>query len=428
MIFSYSGSMQFVIKGTRFPFVGASSSNEGLGLVGSKPFFVTIDYGDSAGAVKYDALLFAGIYRVRLLDYDNVNVNPALGNYAGKLLDNRNDRLIRITCSNWSVIIQLVFNNLPFSKEQVLGMPFNLMTGLVSINNNFSASQASYGFITEVNKSLFSLNKLNTFVVSLGMFSPSSRYYGYIQPDMLNRNITTIGFDSYGFPGKSFIQTNLVGINASSMPNLKTLGLGGLGQYYYDDNSGAGPFPVQWTRLPALNALQFDRPLFTRIPDRYNDMASPTFSTIRLTGAQTVVAWPVSLANLTELTLVEVAGANRFTSDVPAYLSANKKLRTVAFTNAANAATQPVGWIDALIDNWYNFIVANASLASGSSPFRGMIMNYAVSGGVAGQVPSGVYKAPEGFVVGVSNGVPSNAQEKLYVMQVQYAHVWTVPS
>lgn len=426
MIFSYSGDMRFYIKGTQFPVLGQASTNAGLGFLApsTSPFTISIDYSDGAGYTTYASAIVGGFQRVQLFDYNGTNVNPTVGAYAGKTFTSVNDRLIRVKCSNWSLITQFAYNNIPFSKQQVFGPPYNLMTALTTISSNFSLTQATYGFVTELSSGLFNLKNLTSFGISLGIFDPSSRYYGMIQNDFLNKNLNILGFDAYGFPGKTFAQTNISAITGTSLPNLTQLSIGGNGIYYFDDNSGDGPFPIQWTTLSGLIRFNIDGARWTKIPDRVNQL-SPTLQFLTMSGTSTITDWPADMSNLVNLAGLTYNAANNFTNSVPSYIAALTKLKNVTFNNIA-LSTRPAGFINTLIDNWYSIIVANAPMTGANSlPFRGMAMNFSST---SGQVPTGTYQAPSGFVLGSSNGTPANAQEKVYVMQVQYGHTWTIPS
>lgn len=92
-----------------------------------------------------------------------------------------------------------------------------------------------------------------------------------------------------------------------------------------------------------------------------------------------------------------------------------KNIRISGFKLAVNK--------DTYIDNMYNFITSEASIASGNTKFRQMTMSIVNTEIIT--TPSGTYQQPAGFVLGVSNGTPASPLEKIWVMVNQYQHTWS---
>lgn len=73
---------------------------------------------------------------------------------------------------------------------------------------------------------------------------------------------------------------------------------------------------------------------------------------------------------------------------------------------------------DAHVNNWYDFIIANASVSLGNTKFRQMTMNFGYSGAtVRNERPSGVYQ---------DVATPTTPMEKIWKMVNVYKHTWHV--
>ncbi len=81
--------------------------------------------------------------------------------------------------------------------------------------------------------------------------------------------------------------------------------------------------------------------------------------------------------------------------------------------------------MDDFVDSVYSFVVANASMALGNTPFRQMnIITYDSDRPVNSWRPTGTLQEPTGYVQGSNNGNPSAPMEKIYVLTNQYEHSW----
>jgi|GEM_PF-4038107 len=127
----------------------------------------------------------------------------------------------------------------------------------------------------------------------------------------------------------------------------------------------------------------------------------------------------------TALKLISISQLYGFETTVPLWFSSLVNLKT--FSCWGTFLTQ--ARINEFVDNFYAFIVANASMAAGNTKFRQMTVDtYGVSSTIQAMSfrPSGTYQQPAGYVAGSSNGTPASQMEKIWILTNQYSHSWTV--
>lgn len=122
---------------------------------------------------------------------------------------------------------------------------------------------------------------------------------------------------------------------------------------------------------------------------------------------------------------IDVIRANFFTTTIPVWFSLLTKLNYMW----VGASFQNSGGIDSFVNNFYDFVVTNASMSVGATPFRNMTID-AYGTNISDQDnstrPSGTYQQPSGYVQGSSNGTPASPMEKIWVLTNQYGHTWIV--
>lgn len=130
-------------------------------------------------------------------------------------------------------------------------------------------------------------------------------------------------------------------------------------------------------------------------------------------------------SNCVDLSILRIHRLSDLTTSIPAWFDSLVNLKTMN----VYASFQNTGGINSYVDNFYDFVVANASMASGNTAFRNMTMD-AYSANITDQNnstrPTGTYQQPSGFVLGSSNGTPASPMEKIWVLTNQYGHTWTV--
>ncbi|BAV09410.1 hypothetical protein SAMN05421788_101846 [Filimonas lacunae] len=416
----HGGNISFIVTGTAFP-TGTIS------LIASKAFTITVYHNDGTVPITYNSVSNA----IYLYPVGNTSIDATIGRFGGKTFadGNKTDRIITITCSDWNAITSLGLSGQQFSKTQVLGVPFRLMRNLAGFSAiNGLASGTIYQHISELDQALFTLPKLRTLQLGGISFEPTSRYYGYMQPQMLNPQLTNLAIGGPGFTGKTFGASNLTAINGTSMPNLITFGFNA-GMISGDDNGfGEGPFPMEWTTLSKLASFNCNATQWTKLPDRLNDL-SPTVISLGITYCANLKAWATDLSNLPNLATLILNGCTAFPTTLPSYIGNLTKLKTLNY-NGVFPLTRTAGTVDELIQSWYEYVVNNVSLTdSNTVPFRGMKFDLraldVVNNPNSVQIPEGTYQASTGFVQGSNNGTPTSSLERLYVLEKNYGHTWS---
>lgn len=80
-----------------------------------------------------------------------------------------------------------------------------------------------------------------------------------------------------------------------------------------------------------------------------------------------------------------------------------------------------------LVVGWDQITMTSAAKDGKRNQFYGLSVNmYRSTFPDENQRPSGAEQAPEGFVKGVSNGIPATPMEKIYVLKNNYAQRWTI--
>lgn len=127
----------------------------------------------------------------------------------------------------------------------------------------------------------------------------------------------------------------------------------------------------------------------------------------------------------TTLIRIFIGRLPNFTTNIPAWFSDLVNLKQIN----AQASFQNTGGVNTFVDNFYDFIVSNASMSVGDTQFRTMSISLTSANAtdIANSTrPSGTYQQPSGYVQGSDNGTPASQMEKIWVLVNQYAHTWTV--
>lgn len=211
---------------------------------------------------------------------------------------------------------------------------------------------------------------------------------------------------------------NLTNINlVSNIQNLRSLAISA---NMMRNNS----FPTTLKDIPTLETLYTGGNPFTIFPSAIGDCAQ--LKTLVLSDSDgydyntTMTSWGDGIGkmvSLSTLTYAVSASAN-FPTTVPTgvgtcILLKNIKVKQSFATSQART--------DAFVNNWYDFVVANASLVSGNTKFRQMVFDMGNTIG-AGSIlrPSGG-ATPSSIV-----DPPTTPIEKIYYLCKKYAHTWTI--
>jgi hypothetical protein len=167
---------------------------------------------------------------------------------------------------------------------------------------------------------------------------------------------------------------------------------------------GAGNPPPFINKLKALKSLQLYRPgsgLLTEL-----------------------IGWG-DFSEIVTLEDLRLPRNTNLTTEIPIWFGSLVNLKSMLIS----ASFQNTGGINSFVNNFYELVVANASMSIGNTKFRQMIID-AYGTSTLDQAnstrPSGTYQQPAGYVQGSSNGTPTSPMEKIWVLTNQYNHSWTV--
>lgn len=199
---------------------------------------------------------------------------------------------------------------------------------------------------------------------------------------------------------------------------LRTLGLSNnlIGQVETD-------LPPEFTAFTAIETLNIGFNLFEEVPPRVNQLTS--LKQLILGGAAvdtSLTSWGnfSALVNLERLT---PSTCSVLTTDIPSWFSNFTKLKFYTAPLVYRTQTR----IDTFVNNFYDFIVANAAMTGANTlPFRGMFVQIYASNDPTQPNPTGTYQQPTGYIAGSSNGTPASPREKVWVLVNQYGHTWTM--
>lgn len=130
-------------------------------------------------------------------------------------------------------------------------------------------------------------------------------------------------------------------------------------------------------------------------------------------------SWGVGLVGMSNLIGFYAGFCANLPTTVPTGLEDCVNIKTLYFLQSFQSLTR----VNEAVTNYYNFTIANASMATGNTKFRQINFNITRSTGNLTPRPTGTYQAPTGYVQGSSNGTPASQMEMLYVLVKQYR--WT---
>lgn len=143
--------------------------------------------------------------------------------------------------------------------------------------------------------------------------------------------------------------------------------------------------------------------------------------------------WPegISGKGLDNLTVLEFGDAVYM--DISYFPNWVYEMRSITNMNC-NYLIQTQERADQLVDVFYDFVVGweyitmNQNASDGlRNQFYGLsVLTWSLSSDPKVYRPSGVYQAPSGFELGVSNGTPQTPMEKIYVLENNYKQKWII--
>lgn len=420
MIFSYSGDANFIVTNTTLgsgtmQFTATTSDSFTISLV-------------TIGTI-YNFNSVNGI--VRLYFPGNVNINPAIGNYEQPTWANITNRVVKIRCSNWGVLRQVILSAIYYSVPQKLNIPFSRMQNLTTFQ---ATANNPYNRITDFDTGLLNLPFFTNIFIG-NIFPSDSRFYGVILPEVLNPRLTIFTWtgvgsaNSSGTLNRSFTETNWVGINPTSLPLLQNLTLEFSYMGGYDNTEGGGgAYPDVWNTFTTLLTFGYSLSLVTSMPAKMANLPT-TLTNLNFQYNNFATSW-ANLSNLVNLTIINLTGSARMPPTLPIGMINLTKIRELRFADVGRITNPNSDWQNTFYNNLYTFVVANASITGANTlPFRGLTIRTRTANNDSNnmQLVTGVEQAPTGFVLGSSNGTPANAAEMIYVLKVQYGFDITYP-
>lgn len=380
-----------------------------IAIKASEATSVTINFGDGT-IVKSDFVLVGtGDYRFAMSVQDE-----ALGDgyEAGRIpahiyTDGLIEHKVSFTFTNKSVIISVATNLIRL---------FRQYPEQVSAFNNLKAFQLTYPIgITSLPLSFTTNKSIENFILS------GTNVLGSRIPD----EILSLPLKALTVSGS----VNLSDVNASNMKGLIKL----KSTLLQLSISGClvSELPTEFSQFEVITSLTVDSNRFTSPPIQINSLTTLTYISLLggFSGSTYLEGWG-DLSNLINLTTISIAAGyvpkgNLFTTTLPTYFGNFTKLKAIA---AQGTFWQTQVRCDEFVTNFYNKIITIASLTGANTlPFRGISVSY--NSTIYPQFnlrPSGTYQSPSGFSLGVSNGTPASAMERIWVLENQYGHTWSV--
>lgn len=136
-------------------------------------------------------------------------------------------------------------------------------------------------------------------------------------------------------------------------------------------------------------------------------------------GSDLFTSWGVGIANMPNLQVFRFDGCHNAPDTLPTGIETAPNCKTIWARINRTQIRQ-----DTFIENIYNQVIANASMATGQGVLRRTTLRIERYSTWQFPRPTGIYQAPAGYVQGVSNGTPASPMEMIYVLVNQYE--WTI--
>ena len=202
------------------------------------------------------------------------------------------------------------------------------------------------------------------------------------------------------------------------LSNLKSLNIAGS----LHDND---VFPADIYDCPVLETLVYsnNHSLSTSVANLNDTLKNYTFTNGVFLNATYQI--DENLCLLTNLVNIDLSYTYYLDNNLPTNFKnfVNAKSITFAFANHQNNYNFG-GWtttqLNNVVDQIYAIVTTYATGSGSIGNWRGVSINILSANSVGG-----TYQAPSGFVLGVSNGTPASAKEKIYVLNNNYGHTWS---
>lgn len=221
-------------------------------------------------------------------------------------------------------------------------------------------------------------------------------------------------------------------LNDKNTSNLdKLINIQGLNTFYTSHcNITNNSIPNNWKDISELRTLGLGINPITEITEELNNCKQITRLIFGIqygvTGNQQQLhftSWGVGVTNMNNLQALEWTNLSNAPATLPTGIETATNLKTLIASSAYRTQER----IDDFVDDVYTIVTNNADIAGVDTLLRQVYLNI---GNYSNQTlpytvrPTGEYQATGGYEAGISNGSPTTAMEKIYVLVNQYD--WTV--
>lgn len=391
--------IEFTVRGTSFPDRDAATQ---FSLVSNVSQNMYADFNDGTGIHTYALAASTNAWG----SYSDVSRKVMW--YFQDLADPSKIGTIDSTYPQQRII--RIWFDYPSKIKNISGQNFNLY-------GDFPKNIKNYNLDT---LTLSGMNYINSFptdfrggVYGFLNFNNISQMKPSVLPEWLQKSkINTLILNSiFNFSG-SYTTTGIN--NISLIQGLKTLFLPG-------NQMGNNSFPTTLKDITTLEGLYVGSNLFTTFPSAIGECAQ--LKTLTLSNSDgygyntTMTSWGSGIGLMTSLQILFYANtSNNFPTTVPTGAETAVMLKTV---NVKSSFATSQARTDAFVNNWYDFIVANASLISGNTKFRQMVFDI-------GNSITTTLRPSGGATPTVLVDPPTTPIQKIYYMVKKYGHVWTI--
>lgn len=412
-----SANLSFEVEGTAFlqwyynpnnPTAAPSASqpNGYLYFKSTTPNSATINYAD--GTVEtHQFYLYSGAYYLAFSSQNGYPANTVIQNFNPQSNHIFNDsytgiRGVNINISNPSGITEI--KSLVVLFQKTLSSELANLSNIQVLNFSYTLYLTEFPYSWILLKKLTSLTLIRISVDLLLQFPASFTGISSLSQLLIN--------GVFDFSDLDASNARKIGLYGGSLTTLAV------------SASQMNDLPSEWGNLTGLTSFSISSQGWVDVPSNINLM-SPTITTLVLGGYSfnsTMTGWG-DFSNLVNVFTLTITAITNLSYVIPSWFNSLTKIKTINCYLSFDSQEGSDGWAN----NMYDFITINASMTPGSTPFRNMIINaYSSSSPNSNPRPSGFYQMPEGYVQGSSNGTPVSPLEKVWVMENQYGHSWTI--
>jgi Leucine-rich repeat (LRR) protein len=207
--------------------------------------------------------------------------------------------------------------------------------------------------------------------------------------------------------------------NVNSLSKVKDL----KNLYLLTNSMGNNSFPTTLKDITTLENLYVNGNPFTIFPSAIGDCQQLKALVISdNTGAfgfnTTMTSWGAGIGNMTSLvSLTYATTTSNFPTTVPTGADTAIVLKNIIVKESYRTSQART---DAFVNNWYDFIVANASLVLGNTKFRQMVFD------IGNLISTPTLRPSGGATPTVLVDPPTTPIQKIYYMCKKYGHMWTI--